>query len=106
MILLDPNVVSEPLRRRPEPRVAEWLDGQALETLYLSAVTVAELRLGVQSLPAGRRRDRLHADLESQLLPMFTGRVLAFDLAASQAYADLMAKARSEGARSQSPTVT
>lgn len=63
---------------------------QALETLYLSAITVAELRFGVQSLPAGRR-------LERQLLPMFAGRVLAFDLAASQAYADLMEKARSEG---------
>ena len=56
MILVDTNVVSEPLRRAPEPRVAEWLDAQALETLFLSAITVAELRFGVRSLPAGRRR--------------------------------------------------
>ena len=97
MILVDTNVVSEPLRRAPEPRVAGWLDAQALETLYLSAITVAELRFGVRSLPAGRRRDRLHEDLEEQVLPMFAGRVLAFDLAASQAYAELMAKARSGG---------
>ena len=97
MILLDTIGVSEPLRGAPEPRVSAWLDAQALETLYLSAITVAELRFGVQSLPAGRRRDRLHEDLERQILPMFAGRVLAFDLPASQAYAALMAKARSEG---------
>ncbi len=97
MILVDTNVVSEPLRRIPEPRVAGWLDAQALETLYLSAITVAELRFGVRSLPAGQRRSRLHEDLEVQALPMFAGRVLPFDLAASQAYAELMAKARSEG---------
>ena len=97
MILVDANVVSEPLRRAPEPRVAEWLDAQALETLYLSAITVAELRSGVRSLSAGRRRVRLHEDLEGQVLPMFAGRVLSFDLAASQAYAELMAKARSDG---------
>ena len=97
MILVDTTVVSEPLRGAPQPRVAEWLDAQALETLYLSATTVAELRFGVRSLPAGRRRDRLHEDLEGQVLPMFAGRVLAFDLPASQAYAELMAKARSEG---------
>ena len=97
MILVDTNVVSEPLRAVPEPRVAEWLDAQALETLYLSAITVAELRFGVHALPAGRRRDRLHDDLEGRVLPMFAGRVLAFDIAASQSYAELMARARSSG---------
>ena len=97
MILVDTNVVSEPLRRVPEPRVAAWLDAQALETLYLSAITVAELRFGVRSLPDGHRRDRLHEDLERRVLPIFAGRVLAFDMAASQAYAELMARARTAG---------
>ena len=97
MILVDTNVVSEPLRALPEPRVAEWLDEQALETLYLSAISVAELRFGVLSMPVGRRRERLHEDLEQQVLPMFAGRILAFDLAASQTYAELMAKARTAG---------
>ncbi|MDE0521654.1 MAG: type II toxin-antitoxin system VapC family toxin [Boseongicola sp.] len=97
MILIDTNVISEPLRAVPEPRVAEWLDAQALETLYISAITVAELRFGVHALPAGRRRHRLHDDLERQVLPMFAGRVLSFDLAASQDYAELMARARSAG---------
>ena len=97
MILVDTNVVSEPLRPVPEPRVAEWLDAQALETLYLSAISVAELRFGVLSMPVGRRRERLHEDLERQVLPMFAGRILAFDLAASQTYAELMTKARTAG---------
>lgn len=97
MILVDTNVVSEPLRPAPDPRVAKWLDAQALETLYLSAITVAELRFGVQSLPAGRRRERLHADLERRVLPTFAGRVLVFDLAATEAYGELMAKTRSAG---------
>ena len=44
MILLDTNVVSEPLRPAPDNRVVAWIDAQALETLFLSAITVAELR--------------------------------------------------------------
>ena len=97
MILIDTNVISEPLRKTPEARVIDWIDAQPLETLYLSAITVAELRFGVASLDAGKRRDALQDDLESRALPLFTGRVLAFDMTASQAYADLMARARSAG---------
>lgn len=97
MILVDTNVVSEPLRGNPEPCVADWLDAQALETLYLSAITVAELRFGIYALPNGRRRDRLQDHLERQMLPLFAGRVLVFDLPASQTYAELMARARSAG---------
>ncbi len=97
MILLDTNVMSEPLRRAPEPRVIAWLDAQAMETLYLSAVTVAELRAGVALLPAGRRRTGLQENLERRVLPLFAGRVLPFDLACTQAYAGLMAEARTSG---------
>ncbi|WP_434986877.1 type II toxin-antitoxin system VapC family toxin [Vreelandella zhaodongensis] len=97
MIVLDTNVISEPLRQAPENRVTEWIDAQALETLYLSAITVAELRFGLASLPSGKRRDRLQASLEKQVLPLFAGRVLPFDMSASHAYSDLMAKARAAG---------
>lgn len=97
MILLDTNVVSEPLRRSPEARVAAWIDAQPLETLYLPAVAVAELRFGVMSLPAGRRRNLLDEEIERRILPLFAGRILPFDLAASQAYAGLMAAARGKG---------
>lgn len=97
MIVVDTNVVSEPLRRNPEPQVTEWFDSQALETLYLSAITVAELRFGVRSMPNGRRRDQLYENLEEQIFPRFAGRVLPFDLPASQAYAELMSVAQSSG---------
>lgn len=97
MILLDTNVVSEPLRQAPEARVIEWIDAQPLETLYLSAITVAELRAGVALLSAGKRRAGLHENLEKRVLPLFAGRVLPFDLACTQAYAELMAKARTAG---------
>ena len=97
MILVDTNAISEPLRKAPEPRVIDWIDAQPIETLYLSAITVAELRFGVAALPAGKRRDALHENLETRVLSLFAGRVLAFDIAASQAYAELMAKARAAG---------
>lgn len=97
MILVDTNVISEPMRASVEPRVIEWIDAQPLETLFLSTVTVAELRFGIACLPAGKRRNNLRDRLETQVLPTFTGRVLAFDLPATQAYADLMAKARAVG---------
>ena len=97
MILLDTNVISEPLRRDPHTRVLEWIDAQALETLYLSVVTVAELRAGIALLPAGKRRDSLHDNLEKRLLPMFANRVLSFDMACTKAYAELLAKSRAVG---------
>ncbi|MCJ2058389.1 type II toxin-antitoxin system VapC family toxin [Methylobacterium sp. J-048] len=97
MILLDTNVVSEPLRHAPEARVIEWIDRQPLETLYLSAMTVAELRAGVTLLPVGKRRATLHEDLEGGVLPMFVGRVLPFDLACTTAYAELLARVRKAG---------
>ena len=97
MILLETNVISEPWKPVPEPRVLAWIDAQAIETLFLSAGTVAELRFGIGAMPAGRRRAVLHERLEQEVLPLFEGRVLSFDLAASQAYAELMVRARSEG---------
>jgi len=97
MILLDTNVISEPQRREPNARVLEWIDAQALETLYLSAITVAELRAGIALMPAGKRRDSLHGNLEKRLLPMFANRVLSFDMACTKAYAELLAKCRTAG---------
>jgi len=97
MILLDTNVISEPLRRVPDARVIDWIDAQSLETLYLSVITVAELRFGVATLPVGKRRDALQTSLENQILPLFAGRVRPFELDCTTAYAELMAKAQSAG---------
>jgi predicted nucleic acid-binding protein len=97
MILLDTNVVSEPLRPTPDQRVVGWIDAQPLETLFLSAITVAELRAGLALLPAGKRRTALQDSLETRVLPLFAGRVLPFDLGCTRAYADLMTQARAAG---------
>lgn len=97
MILLDTNVVSEPLRSAPDARVVQWLDAQPMETLFLSAITVAELRAGAAMLPAGKRRASLQDSLENRVLPLFTGRVLSFDMACTPAYSALLAHARASG---------
>lgn len=97
MILLDTNVVSEPLRQAPDERVIAWIHAQPLETLLLSAITVAELRAGMALLPTGRRRSGLHESLITRVLPLFAGRVPPLDLTCTQAYAALVSGARAAG---------
>lgn len=97
MILLDTNVVSEPLKLAGDVGVLTWLDAQAIETLYLSTISLAELRFGIAALAAGKRRDTLHTSLEQRILPLFVGRILPFDAAASEAYAEIRARARAQG---------
>ena len=97
MILLDTNVVSESLRAVSDANVLAWIDAQIVETLYLSTISLAELRFGIAALPEGKRRDALHFNFEQRVLPLFAGRILPFDESASQAYATLRARARSAG---------
>ena len=97
MILLDTNVISETLRASGDLNVLAWIDAQTIETLFLSTISLAELRFGIAALPEGKRRDTLHACLEQRVVPLFAGRILSFDEAASQAYATLRARARSAG---------
>lgn len=97
MIMLDTNVISESLRPAPESRVLDWINTQAIETLYLSAISVAELRFGAALLPSGRRKDKLQNRLEDKLLPLFAGRILPLDVAVTKTYAELMSQARMAG---------
>lgn len=97
MILLDTNVISEPLKASGEMNVLLWVDTQIIETLYLSTITLAELRFGIAVLPDGQRRDTLYTRFEQHVLPLFAGRILPFDDAASKAYAALRASARAAG---------
>lgn len=96
MILLDTNVVSEMMRPEPHDAVRRWLDAQSAETLYLSSVTVAELRFGIGVLPEGQRRERLNAVL-LVVLDLFGPRILPFDVRAAERYADLAVAARAAG---------
>lgn len=97
MILIDTNVISELWKVEPDSNVLAWIDAQAVETLCLSAVTVAELRFGLATMPEGKRRSTYQARLEQDVLPAFKGRVFPFDLGATQAYAELMARVRAAG---------
>lgn len=98
MIILDTNVISEPLRPTPNSTVTGWLDAQDIATLHLSTVTLAEVRYGIAALPEGRRRHRLHERFENEVLPLFTDRRLPFGEPDSAACAELRAAARSRGA--------
>ncbi|UXS05491.1 type II toxin-antitoxin system VapC family toxin [Agrobacterium tumefaciens] len=97
MILLDTNVISEPWKPAPDPAVLTWLDAQAIETLFISAISIAELRFGIASMPVGKRQAILHDRLESEVLPLFDGRILPFSVGTSHFYAALMADGRKSG---------
>ncbi|QDQ96818.1 type II toxin-antitoxin system VapC family toxin [Tomitella fengzijianii] len=97
MIILDTNVLSEPIRSSPHAGVIRWLDAQAMETLWLTAITVAEIHYGIASLADGRRRIAPGGRIDNEVLPKFGGRVLEFGLAEAVAYADLRADARRVG---------
>ena len=97
MIVLDTNVVSELMRPSPVASVIEWVARQAAPSLYLSTISEAELRYGVEILPAGQRRDRLRGEIEGMLQEDFAGRVLTFDRSAAQAYAVIGAARRAAG---------
>ena len=96
-VLLDTNVVSELIRKSPDPAVEAWAAGYPLEDLFFSAVGEAELRYGAAILPTGRRRETLVSDIERMLRDAFDNRVLPFDSDAARAYADIAAKRRSDG---------
>ncbi len=96
MIILDTNVVSEGMKPEPDACVRDWLDSQAAETLFLTSITVAELKFGVAALPRGKRKDRLIFAVDG-LLDLFAGRILAFDVEAASRYADIAVAARTAG---------
>lgn len=97
MIILDTNVISEPLRQNPRSEVLAWLDAQVIETLFLTAISLAEVRYGIASLTEGKRKRTLLTGFEDELLPLFAGRILPFDEGSSRSYADLRATARANG---------
>jgi predicted nucleic acid-binding protein len=97
MFLIDTNVISELMRATPAPSVLNWFSTQDPSTLYLSAVTEAELRTGIAILPAGQRREGLRAALDTTIAEDFEGRILPFDTDAAKTYAEIAAGRRSAG---------
>ena len=97
MIVLDTNVVSEPMRPHGSPAVQAWLDRQVAETLYLTATSLSELLVGIDILPGGRRKKNLGVALRELMGLLFGSRILPFDQAAAIAYASMVGRARTAG---------
>lgn len=91
--LIDTNVLSELRRRDPDANVVRWMTGRPASTLYLSVLTLGELRKGVEGLTEGDRKRRLLDWLEVELPAFFAGRILAVDATVAQRWGRLLAQA-------------
>ncbi len=95
--LVDTNVLSELLRAQPHPAVLAWFARQPADSLFVSAVTQAEMLPGARVLPRGKRRQQLESALDAMFREDFAGRVLPFDSAAAASYATVVAARRGAG---------
>lgn len=95
--LLDTNVVSEWTKPRPNVGVMTWLTEVDEDRVYLSVVTIAELRHGIERLTAGNRRQQLDDWLREQLPGRFEGRVLAVDVEVADEWGRLTARREAKG---------
>jgi predicted nucleic acid-binding protein len=95
--LLDTNCVSELIRPRPDRRVMEWTDATNEASLYLSVLTLGEIRKGLAALPQGTRRTRLETWIEVDLKARFHGRILPVDDAVADRWGLLRAEAKRKG---------
>jgi len=95
--LLDTNCISEVVSIKPDPRVVAWLDAADERTLYLSALTLGEIRKGIMTLTVGKRRTQLEAWLEIDLRNRFAGRILPVDDAVADRWGLLAAEMKRKG---------
>ena len=91
--LLDTNVVSEWVKPQPNAALSAWLAAADEDALYISVVTIAELRRGAERLPAGRRRKAIEAWLHRDILLRFEQRLLPVDVATAEAWGRVTALA-------------
>lgn len=97
MFILDTNVVSELMRPTPDPVIEPWFAEHATSSLFLTAVSEAELRFGLAVMPIGKRREGLASALRRVLETGFANRILPFDSSAARAYAEIAAARRRVG---------
>jgi toxin FitB len=90
-------VISEMLRVVPSPEVARWIVARPEHELYITAVTEAEIRVGVNMMPTGKRKVQLQGTVDQMLAEVFAGRILPFNSAAAVVYAEISANRRSIG---------
>ena len=97
--LLDTNVVSEWVKPRPDPGVIAWLAQADEDRTFLSVITLAELRHGIERMAEGSRRRRIDSWLRDELPLRFEDRVLAIDDAVADAWGKVMAQREAGGRR-------
>jgi predicted nucleic acid-binding protein len=95
--LLDTNCISELVRNKPEPRVLEWMEAADESLLYLSVLTLGEIRKGVAGLPRGKRQTQLEMWLELDLQARFSGRILSIDAPIADRWGLMAAEAKGKG---------
>jgi predicted nucleic acid-binding protein len=95
--LLDTCLISELVKKEPNPAVVSWLDEQDEQNLFLSVLTLGELQKGISKLPAGARRDELQAWVEHDLVERFTGRIIDIDLETAQFWGRLQGESEQRG---------
>jgi predicted nucleic acid-binding protein len=95
--LLDTNFVSELVSAKPEPHVIEWMDATDEDLLYLSVLTLGEIRKGVAGLAQGKGRTHLETWLEVDLQARFSGRILPIDFAIADRWGLLAAESKRKG---------
>jgi predicted nucleic acid-binding protein len=96
-VLLDTNVVSELVARRPDPGVISWVESQDPEGIFLSVVTIGELNRGIQKLPDTSRKRRLANWLTGDLLIRFRDRILPLDISVMMAWGSMVARIEAAG---------
>lgn len=97
MIVLDTNILSELMRSGPDGAVLAWMSRQSRMTLFITAITQAEILYGLALLPEGRRRDLLIAAARAMFEEDFSGRILPFDGEAARVYAEIASRRRQAG---------
>ena len=97
--LLDTNVVSEWVKPRPNPYVVSWLAEIDEDRVFLSVASFAEIRHGIELLPAGRRRERLTIWLDDELPTRFDGRILPIDRRTAEVWGVIMARGQKAGVK-------
>ena len=95
--LLDTNVVSEWVKAQPEPRVVRWLAEVDEDRVFISVITIGEIRHGIDRLSTGRRRSRLDDWLRNDLPERFEGRVLPIEVDVSDAWGAIVARCERKG---------
>ena len=95
--LLDTNVLSEGFRRFPDPEVIDWLHEVPEDSTFISAITVGEVRKGIEKLPLGRRRTNLDAWLGGGLIRRFEGRILPVDELVADLWGRTLARCQAGG---------